>query len=164
MSLIARFAAHAVLMLACGVQAAQPAVGTGSGKLKSAASQAAACVSVDWLDALEKPAPGFVPMHFDDRQWYLAAKPGLVIPAAQVLSVERLPDGDGFTVNFDAPAVAGLQAFSRARIGKFVAVRVGDQLMAVAQVRGPFGKGVQLNRPLDDGAWQKLRDGLNCTK
>ena len=154
---IARFAALAALVLGCAVQ---PAVGAGSAKARSASSKV--CVNVDWLEALEKPAPGFVPMSFDDRQWYMAAKPGLVIPAAQVQSVEHLPDG--FTLNFDAPAVTSLQAFSRAHLGKFVAVRVGDQVLAVAHVRGIFGKGVQLNRPLDDAAWQKLRDGLTCKK
>ena len=78
--------------------------------------------------------------------------------------MEHLPGEDGFILNFDAPAEASLQAFSRAHLGKFMAVRVGDQVLAVAQVRGPFGKGVQLNRPLDDATWQRLRDGLNCTK
>ena len=158
MSSIAMFAVHAVLMLACAAHAAQPAVGTRAVKFSQP------CVSVDWLEALDKPAPGFVPMRYDDRQWYLAAKPGLVTPGAQVLSVEHLPGEDGFILNFDAAAVSSLQAFSRAHLGKFVAVRVGDQVLAVAQVRAPFGKGVQLNRPLDDAAWRRLRDGLNCTQ
>lgn len=61
------------------------------------------------------------------------------------------------------PTAASLQAFSRARIGKFVAVRVGDQLMAVAQVRGPFGKACSstahwMMRPAKIARWPELHE------